>query len=544
MPKVENDKSEKVSKEKKDSKDSKDSKDKKPEKSTTKKVVTFNSGSVWPSEVLAAYKLHGKKMCRIETGKPKSYGEGTRKITTYPKKINVSTNSDEEEWHPVNIEFINSPTSGWVSGVFDKADQNSDTKSKKDLKSKKKSKDDDEEEKDEDGGNKPKIQFAKSTKFMRPDSENDGKEIEEPFGEAIWLLSELFQEIITGYFDEKNREMFKKTFGSRKKEQFNPFKLYRKAKEEDDSKDIVTVGGVDKIKLEDPYFEVNIRCTKAGEVATAIKDITDKTKIKQKGDNFVFPEAKIGGNPLTVKTLGKFITPGSLCTGIISFDQVKTHSFGFSQSIELGWQKLSAADEKAQQVLIVKRVAQEGGQTKMDNKSRTMAMLGTVDVGGAEDSEDEKEEAKKKAQKEMIKSAKNAKGAKNEKDNKSDKKSKSKKDESESDSKSEESEESNNDDSDASDSKSKSEESEESEESDGKSKKNSKNSKNTKNTKNTKNSKKDSKGKEESKKDSKSKKSDKSKKDSKGSKSESSTESADGSSSGSSASVSDIPDDE
>lgn len=95
------------------------------------------------------------------------------------------------------------------------------------------------------------------------------------------------------------------------------------------------------------------------------------------------------------------------------------------EPVEIGWQKVSVADEKSQQVLFVRRVAQEGGKTKMDNKGRTLAMLGTTDVGGGSDSEDEKGRSKKKAQKTMIKesrpadSKKSTKGSKNSKVEKS-----------------------------------------------------------------------------------------------------------------------------
>lgn len=84
--------------------------------------------------------------------------------------------------------------------------------------------------------------------------------------------------------------------------QFEPFKLYRKYKQDTDDKDaIVEIDGVDKIKLEDPYFQVNVRCGKNGELGAGVsfKDITDKSKIKQKGEYYIFPDAKIGGVLLT-----------------------------------------------------------------------------------------------------------------------------------------------------------------------------------------------------------------------------------------------------
>ena len=377
---------------------------------------------------------------------------------------------------------------------------------------------------------KPKIPFAKSTKFTRPSDDGNG-EVEEPLGEAMWIMAENYKAIVDDYF-KGDRDVYAKIFGGRKKNQFEPFKLYRKYKQDTDDKDaIVEIDGVDKIKLEDPYFQVNVRCGKNGELGAGVsfKDITDKSKIKQKGEYYIFPDAKIGGVLLTPKTIGKFITPGSMCTGIIAFDQLKTHSFGFSQPVEIGWQKVSAADEKSQQVLFVRRVAQEGGKTKMDNKGRTLAMLGTTDVGGGSDSEDEKEEAKKKAQKAMIKesrpadSKKSTKGSKNSKVEKSESGS-----DSGSGSGSEESE-SNNDDSDASDSAS--EESSEKKTSKKDSKKDSKSDKKDGKKKETKESKSDKKGKD-------------SKSDKKSKKDDDATESADGSSSGSSASVSDIADDE
>lgn len=519
-------KSSKSDKSTKSEKPEKNGKSEKSDKKFTKKTVTFNTSTVWPSEVVAAFKLHGKSAFRIETNKkPKTYGEGTRQISVFPKMVNVSTKKDEEEWHPACLEVVNAKTSGWVNGGFDNTEQKADTKkdSKSSKSKSKKAKDDDEEDAGDGDGIKPKIPFARSATFKRQADEGEG-EVEEPLGEAMWLMAENFKAIIEDYF-KGDRDVYTKIFGGRKKEQFEPFKLYRKFKEETDNKDdIVEIKGVDKIKLEDPYFQVNIRCGKNGELGTgvAFKDITDRSKIKKKGEYFIFPDAKVGGMPLTAKTIGKFITPGSMCSGIIAFDQLKTHSFGFSQPVEIGWQKVSAGDEKSQQVLFVHRVAQEGGKTKMDNKGRNLAMLGTVDIEDASDSEDEKKEAKKKAQKTMAKEARP-------KDDKGSKKSKkSEKEESESSSKSEsgsksgsksgsESEESNNDDSDASESSEK--------------------------KSNKKDSKKDSKKGKESK-DNKKEKDTKSKKSKKEEKEEDATESADKSSSGSSASVSDIADDE
>lgn len=537
-------KAEKPEKVEKSEKTEKSSKSEKPEKTdkakTTKKTSTFNTSTVWPSQIIAAHKVHGDAMCRIETTKkPKTYGEGTRQISVFQKLVNVSTKKDEEEWHPACIEILNTKTSGWVNGGFENTDQKADTKkdskSGKSSKSKKAKDDDDEEaEGDGDGEMKPKIPFAKSTKFTRPADEGEG-EVEEPLGEAMWLLSEIYQKLVDGYF--KDRDSFTKIFGGRKKNQFSPFKLYRKYKPDTDDKDaIIEIDGVDKIKLEDPYFQVNIRCGKNGDLGAGVsfKDITDKSKIKQKGEYYEFPNAKINGALLTPKTVGKFITPGSMCTGIIAFDQLKTHSFGFSQPVEMGWQKVSAADEKSQQVFFVRRVAQEGGKTKMDNKGRTLAMLGTTEVGGGSDSEDEKEDAKKKAQKAIIKEARSQKDTKKDKGKKGAKEEKSGSGSESSSGSGSDDEESNNDDSDASGSEESSE-------------KKPKKGKETKESKDDKKGSKDKKGKET--KETKESKDDKKGKDSKSKKSkkeekEDATESADGSSSGSSASVSDIADDE
>lgn len=515
-------------KSKKNGKSTKDSKDSKDSKKSNKKTTTFSTSSVWPSQIMAAHKVHGDSMCRIEFKKPRSYGEGTKRITTYPKMINVSTDKDVEELHPPIIEIINAKTAGWVSGNFEKkVDAKADSKGKKD-KSKKKENDDEDKEGD---GMKPKIPFAKSTTFIRME---DGKEVVEPLGEAVWLLSEIFQKIVQSYFDD--RELFKKTFPSGlTKKQFSPFQLYRKYNEEtDDKSKIKEIDGKEKVPLDDPIFSINVRC-KAGELGQGVifKDVTDKTKIRKKGEHFIFPDATIGGEPINVKNIGKFITPGSLCTGTFAFDQLKTHSFGFSQPFEIGWTKVASADEKAQQVMFVRRVAQEAGKTKMDNKDLTLAMLGTTDVG--DDSDEEKETAKKRAQKNMIKDSKLAsKESKESKKSRESKESEESQSESKSEGSGESSEKSQNDDSDVSDDKSKKSaksnksQNDDSDESGDKSKKSAKSNKsNDKSKKSDKSTKPD-----------KSEKAEKSK--SKSKKEDSSTESADGSS----ASLDEIGDDE
>lgn len=513
---VKTEKHEKPEKQEKTEKVEKSAKSEKPEKSekvsNTKKSSVFKISSVWPSEIIKAHKIHGDSMCRIDLKKQQSYGDGSRQIKVFPKLINVSLKKDEEEWHPVLIELLNTPTAGWIGGVFEKKDE-PEKKSKSKSKSKK-SKDDEDEDGDEDGGMKPKIPFARSTKFIR---QEDGKDVEEPLGEAVWLLSEIFQKMVNNFF-EGDRDVFKKTFGDRKKIQFSPFQLYRKYNDETDNKDdMVVIDGREKIKTEDPTFNVNVRCDKAGNVAVIFKDVTDKSKIRKKGNDIIFPTATVGGNPLTVKTIGKFITPGSLCSGVIKFDQLKVHSFGFSQPFDISWRKLSDSDDKAVQSLYIKRIAQEGGKPKMDSTSMTMAMLGTVDIEEGDDSEEEKKKAKKKAQQEMVKKA-------NKKTSKSESKSESESG-SGSGSGSESGSGSANDDSDASEDSGE-ESSEKKPKKDAKkdSKKDSK-EKETKKDAKEKDSKKNSKEKDSKEKDTKNKKdSKKSKKD------ESSTESADGSS--------------
>lgn len=350
-------------------------------------MSNFNPATIWPSQVLSSYKKLGDDMFVVNWDKPKTYGD-THPVKTFGKLVKIINDKGETELRPVSLEVVNVATNGWVPGSFD--DTNSSKKEGKKSKSKSKKGSDD----DNDGDYSPKLPFVRSTTFERPDE--DGKMVTEPLGEACWILRKGFMKAIETQIKLTKSDKDKYGgFWNGPRKVMEPFKLYRKYNKDagDKKKDIVEIDEEDMIAYEDPIFKVNIDVNKKTNYVSAY--IVDVSKIRRKGKEFTAPEAEYQHDKLTKQTVGKFISKGSLCSGIITFDTIKSHSFGISQPFEIGWKKLNE-DEKGKRVLYVKRRAASGLATKMSKEQAMMAMLAGQVPEGSDGEESDDGDVKKK----------------------------------------------------------------------------------------------------------------------------------------------------
>jgi hypothetical protein len=358
-------------------------------KNTKKSEVKENwsIATVWPNEIIAAYKVKGKNIGRIRWEKPNDYGE-QHTVRTWSKSIDISTDPNIVELHPVSVEVMNLPTAGWVSGSYE--GENTKVNKKGD---------------DDNSTIKPTIPLTRESTFIRRDTET-GEEVIEKLGEAMWILREVFQAIIDDKLDNAKANGELKMFMGKRKN-IDPFSLYRpyNAKEDGD-KEVITIDDEDKVERDVPVFKVNVSFDKNTNYITA--NIRDLSKAKKKQDgSVIIPAAKYNGDNLTRTTIGKFMPKGSLISGIITFSDVKSHKFGLSQPFDIGFKKAHPDDEKGQRLLYVKPNKSEGVKSKLTQDQYNMQMLGdNVPEDNGDDSEDEysknskanKKAAKKNAQ--------------------------------------------------------------------------------------------------------------------------------------------------
>lgn len=358
-------------------------------KNTKKSEVKENwsIATVWPNEIIAAYKVKGKNIGRIRWEKPNDYGE-QHTVRTWSKSIDISTDPNVVELHPVSVEVMNLPTAGWVSGSYE--GENTKVNKKGD---------------DDNSTIKPTIPLTRESTFIRRDTET-GEEVIEKLGEAMWILREVFQAIIDDKLDNAKANGELKMFMGKRKN-IDPFSLYRpyNAKEDGD-KEVITIDDEDKVERDVPVFKVNVSFDKNTNYITA--NIRDLSKAKKKQDgSVIIPAAKYNGDNLTRTTIGKFMPKGSLISGIITFSDVKSHKFGLSQPFDIGFKKAHPDDEKGQRLLYVKPNKSEGVKSKLTQDQYNMQMLGdNVPEDNGDDSEDEysknskanKKAAKKNAQ--------------------------------------------------------------------------------------------------------------------------------------------------
>jgi len=341
----------------------------------------WSIATVWPNEIIASYKVKGNAIGRIRWDKPNDYGE-QHTVRTWAKSVDVSTDPDVAEWHPISVEVMNLPTAGWVAGSYE--DNNNKT-------SKKNTKGD-----DDDSGIKPSIPFTRESTFTRKDTET-GADIVEKFGEAMWILREVFQPLIEEKLaNAKANGELKMFMGKRKL--IDPFSLYRpyNAKEDKD-KEVITIDDEDKVERDVPTFKVNVSFDKKTNYITA--NIRDLSKAKKKQDGtIIIPEAKYGGDKLTRTTIGKFMPKTSLISGIVTFGDVKSHKFGLSQPFDIGFKKMHPDDEKGQRLLFVKPNKSEGLKSKLTQDQYNLQMLGdNVSADNGQDDDDDENDFAKNA---------------------------------------------------------------------------------------------------------------------------------------------------
>lgn len=505
---------------------------------------TFNMSTVWPNQVIAAHKVKGDAIGRIAWDKPKDYGDKFT-VRSWSKYIDISVDKNTVEIHPACIEVLNVASEGWMgSDKYRDNDKFKNSKTKKSKKSKKKKGSDSEGDDDEGDGWDPKIPFKRSTTFTRK-GEN-GEDIVEHLGECMWILRNVFNALIQERIKmvRADKEKYAGEFLG-KRSNIDPFKEYRPYNSKyDKNVETIEIDDEEMVKIEDPVFKVGVSYNKkTGDLQVVIKDVL---KAKKKKGVILIPDATLDGIPLTKGNVGDFISKGSLVTGTMTFDTVKSHKFGLSQPFEIGWRKVNPDDEKSRRILYVKRRTTGGVQTKMNRADQMAAMLeGEVAASSSEDEDgsepdtnnsQKRTDAKTKAQKEMIsndesdqengKSSKSGKSKKSENPKKSNnpgsKKSKSSESEEEADQSNEDEDDEDEDDEDEDEgdesedeSSSNDEESSEEDKKSKKDKKDGKSDKSNKNEKKDKNEKNETKNKKDNKSDKKGQKDQKNKKDKK-----------------------------
>ena len=220
---------------------------------------TWEPSTIYPNEVIAAYEVKGNAIGRIGWDRSKEYGD-KNKVRTFPKSVDTSTDKNKVELHPVSIEVLNVPSSGWIAGSFESKDGNEDT--------------------DYD----PKIPFDRTTTFTRKAREGeDGEEVVERLGEAMWILRKVFAALIQEKLEEIGEDDDEDILNGPDKN-IDPFSTHRRYnKDKDDKQKMEKIDGEKKIKRETPIWKVGISYNKkTEELTTVVKDL-GKAKRNNKG---------------------------------------------------------------------------------------------------------------------------------------------------------------------------------------------------------------------------------------------------------------------
>lgn len=328
----------------------------------TKNTLELDYTNLYPTEIVASYKVNGNDMIYIDWKKPgDKYGKGLS-VTPYTRFIK----DVDGKYHRCNTELVS-----YVMpyGVYlPEETAKSDKSSKKDN--------------DTDQSKKITVSVPRSATYTRINKEK--VEIVEPLGEAIWCIDQASMSQVNKAIKKSEKgEEGMPTFIN--EEVCSMFQTHRNFNEEDKKNGVVPekIGKSKKVPLTDPIARIELNFNKdTGESYINFKDLRNARRRKGKDGKMenVFPDATVDDVPINNKNVDQYLTKGSKLTGIVRADQIKVHNLGISSGMQFGAQMFTKDKKPICNVFVYHEDVQKSSTSRMDEEERNLNILNGMDI--------------------------------------------------------------------------------------------------------------------------------------------------------------------